>query len=35
MTDELKKCFEGDNFIVFIVLLILFGGENERTNDDK
>lgn len=37
MTDEskLKECFEGDNFIVFLVLLILLGGKNERTNDDE
>lgn len=35
MINKLKKCFEDDSFIVFLVLLILLGGENDRTNGDK
>lgn len=37
MIDEskLKECFKGDNFIIFVVLMMLFAKCEVKENDDK
>lgn len=37
MIDEnkLKECFKGDNFIIFVVLMMLFAECEVKENDDK